>query len=167
MCICICIYTYIHIRIITYISLSLSPYIYIERESAPLEEYGIRSFVYRARRPFHPSRFAAWASEHFAFEDAGRRGRAFRVMYICICIYIYIYIYIHIKPEMRGWRNTVGNLIELCSALTRLDVLLPSKQTVNSIHNNNVCWGFNIYIYIYIMYIYIYIAISIVIIVCR
>lgn len=29
------------------------------------EEYGIRSFVFRDRRPFHPERFWMWLSEHF------------------------------------------------------------------------------------------------------
>jgi G3E family GTPase len=29
------------------------------------EEYGIRSFVFRDRRPFHPERFWTWLSEHF------------------------------------------------------------------------------------------------------
>ena len=32
---------------------------------------------------------------------------------MCVCIYIYIYIYIYIHTfDLRGWRNTVGNLIE-------------------------------------------------------
>jgi G3E family GTPase len=29
------------------------------------EQYGIRSFVFRDRRPFHPERFWMWLSEHF------------------------------------------------------------------------------------------------------
>ncbi|HRF80737.1 MAG TPA: GTP-binding protein [Flavobacteriales bacterium] len=29
------------------------------------EEYGIRSFVFRDRRPFHPHRFWTWLSQHF------------------------------------------------------------------------------------------------------
>jgi G3E family GTPase len=29
------------------------------------EEYGIRSFVFRDKRPFHPQRFWMWLSEHF------------------------------------------------------------------------------------------------------
>ena len=37
---------------------------------------------------------------------------------ICMCMYIYIYMYIqrereiHICEYVRGWRNTVGNLIK-------------------------------------------------------
>jgi G3E family GTPase len=38
------------------------------------EEYGIRSFVYRRRRPFHPERFAAWIKQR---QDGLIRAKGF------------------------------------------------------------------------------------------
>ena len=49
--------------------------------------------------------------------------------YVYIYVYVYTYIYIYIEREsalMRGWRNAVGNLIELCwpkQAITALNLL--------------------------------------------
>ena len=47
-------------------------------------------------------------------------------IYIHVCVYIYIYlhiyiyvfvvlyVFVHVLIQLRGWRNTVGNLIEIC-----------------------------------------------------
>jgi len=45
-----------------------------EKEHVPeTVEFGIGSFVYRRRRPFHPGRFAEWAMRHWVFQDTVNR----------------------------------------------------------------------------------------------
>eukprot|EP00929_Paragymnodinium_shiwhaense_P091686 TRINITY_DN51591_c0_g1_i1.p1 TRINITY_DN51591_c0_g1~~TRINITY_DN51591_c0_g1_i1.p1 ORF type:complete len:502 (+),score=138.15 TRINITY_DN51591_c0_g1_i1:130-1635(+) len=89
------------------------------------EQYNVTSFVYRARRPFEPGRFAAWASRYFAFvdlpqqdSDQDRELQKKRALAACRDSFGTVlrskgFVWLATRPRFFGEWNQVGSIAEI------------------------------------------------------